>query len=61
MPVNVSDLKRGDILEISGDPWQVGEVQKQTPSARGASMLIKTTIRNLRTGPRKSSPVCSRV
>ena len=50
MVVNVSDLKRGDILEIGGDPWQVGEVQKQTPSARGAAMLIKTTIKNLRTG-----------
>ncbi len=50
MVVNVSELKRGDILEISGDPWQVGEVQKQTPSARGAAMLIKTTIKNLRTG-----------
>ena len=50
MAVNVSDLKRGDILEIDGDPWQVGEVQAQTPSARGASMLIKTKIKNLRTG-----------
>ena len=50
MAVNVSDLKRGDILEIGGDPWQVGEVQAQTPSARGASMLIKTKIKNLRTG-----------
>ncbi len=50
MAVNVSELKRGDILEIGGDPWQVGEVQSQTPSARGASMLIKTKIKNLRTG-----------
>jgi elongation factor P len=50
MPINVSDLRRGDILEIDGDPWQVGEVQSQTPSARGASMLIKTKIKNLRTG-----------
>lgn len=50
MVINVSDLKRGDILELDGDPWQVGEVQSQTPSARGASMLIKTKIRNLRTG-----------
>lgn len=50
MAVNVSELKRGDILEIDGDPWQVGEVQSQTPSARGASMLIKTKIKNLRTG-----------
>ena len=39
-----------EVLEIDGDPWQVGEVQSQTPSARGASMLIKTKIKNLRTG-----------
>lgn len=50
MVVSVTELKRGDILEIGGDPWQVGEVQKQTPSARGAAMLVKTTIKNLRTG-----------
>jgi elongation factor P len=50
MAVNVTDLKRGDILEIGGDPWQVGDVQSQTPSARGASMLIKAKIKNLRTG-----------
>ncbi len=50
MPVSVTDLKRGDILEIGGDPWQVGEVQQQTPSARGAATLIKAKIKNLRTG-----------
>lgn len=50
MIVNVTELKRGDILEIDGDPWQVSEVQTQTPSARGAAMLVKTKIKNLRTG-----------
>lgn len=50
MPVTVTDLKRGDILEIGGDPWQIGEVQQQTPSARGAATLVKAKIKNLRTG-----------
>jgi translation elongation factor P/translation initiation factor 5A len=37
MVINVTELKRGDILELNGDPWQVTEVVSQTPSARGAS------------------------
>jgi elongation factor P len=50
MIVNVTGIARGDILEIDGDPWQVTEVVSQTPSARGASLLVKGKIRNLRTG-----------
>jgi elongation factor P len=50
MQANVTELKRGDILEIDGDPWQLSEVQSQTPSARGAATLIKAKARNLRTG-----------
>jgi len=50
MAINVTELKRGDILEIDGDPWQASEVQSQTPSARGASLLIKAKVKNLRTG-----------
>lgn len=48
--MNVTDLARGDILEIDGDPWQVAEVASQTPSARGASLLVKAKLKNLRTG-----------
>ena len=50
MVVNVTELKRGDLLEIDGDPWQANEVVSQTPSARGASLLVKAKVRNLRTG-----------
>lgn len=50
MTVNVTEIKRGDILEIDGDPWQANELQSQTPSARGASLLVKAKIKNLRTG-----------
>ena len=49
MAVNVTDLSRGDILEMDGDPWQVTEIASQTPSARGASMMVKAKLRNLRT------------
>jgi elongation factor P len=50
MTVNVTEIARGDILEIDGDPWQATEVQSQTPSARGASLLVKAKVKNLRTG-----------
>jgi elongation factor P len=50
MIVNVTELERGDLLEIGGDPWQASEVVSQTPSARGASLLVKAKIKNLRTG-----------
>ena len=33
MPVNVTEISRGDILELNGDPWQVSEISSQTPSA----------------------------
>ena len=33
MLVNVTEISRGDILQINGDPWQVTEVSSQTPSA----------------------------
>src|SRR4051794_39219247 len=50
MTVNVTEVKRGDIIQMDGDPWQLTEVQTQTPSARGAAMLVKAKLRNLRTG-----------
>jgi elongation factor P len=50
MAVNVTDLKRGDILEMDGDPWQVTDLASQTPSARGASLLVKGKLKNLRSG-----------
>jgi elongation factor P len=50
MIVNVTEIARGEILEIDGDPWQATEVTSQTPSARGASLLVKAKLKNLRTG-----------
>jgi len=48
--INVTELRRGEVVELDGDPWVVAEVMSQTPSARGASMLVKGKLRNLRTG-----------
>ena len=48
--IPATDLKRGDILELDNDPWQVTDVALQTPSARGAGMLVKAKLRNLRNG-----------
>jgi len=45
-----TDIKRGDILDIDGAPWQVTDLSSQTPSARGASMLVKVKLKNLATG-----------
>jgi len=46
----VTQIKRGDILDLDGAPWLVTEVSSQTPSARGASLLVKIKVRSLATG-----------
>ena len=46
---STSDLKRGLILELDGEPHLVESVQTSTPSARGASTIHKVRLRNLRT------------
>ena len=48
--INVSDMKRGILLDMDGAPWQVIDCAFQTPSARGASTLTKIKIKNLKTG-----------
>jgi elongation factor P len=48
--INASDLKRGAIIEIDDAPWRIIECAFQTPSARGASMLVKAKIKNLKSG-----------
>jgi len=48
--IGATEIKRGEILDLEGAPWEVTEVAVQTPSARGASLLVKIKARNLRTG-----------
>jgi elongation factor P len=47
---NASELRRTARIELEGDPYVVMDVHMQSPSARGASTLVKLKIRNLRTG-----------
>ncbi|MGA1870735.1 MAG: elongation factor P [bacterium] len=48
--ITVNDLKKGGLMEKEGTPYAVVEITMNTPSARGANMLIKIKGRNLLTG-----------
>lgn len=48
--IAATDLKRGSWIELDGEPWVVTDITRQTPSARGASLLVKARVRNARTG-----------
>lgn len=43
-----SDLKKGDVVKIDGDPHVVETIRVQKPSARGAVTLYKIRFRNLK-------------
>ncbi|MCA9547305.1 MAG: elongation factor P [Myxococcales bacterium] len=45
-----SDFKKGLRIELDGQPWTVVTVTSQSPSARGASTLIKARLKNVLTG-----------
>ncbi|MEQ8763686.1 MAG: elongation factor P [Planctomycetota bacterium] len=47
--LTTSEFKRGVLLEIEGDPFIIMDVSFQSPSARGATTMVKAKIRNLRT------------
>jgi elongation factor P len=47
---NAGELRRGGRVELDGEPYVVLDVHFQSPSARGAATLVKTKVRNLRTG-----------
>ena len=48
--LTANEFKRGLRIELDGDPYLVMDVHVQSPSARGASTLVKAKVRNLRTG-----------
>ena len=48
--LTANEFKRNLRIEIDGDPYLIMDVHFQSPSARGASTLVKAKIRNLRTG-----------
>ncbi len=46
----VNDLKRGQLFQKDGAPYEVMDITMSTPSARGANMLVRIKGRNLLTG-----------
>ena len=47
--IEASNFKRGQCIKFEGDAYTIVEVQFSTPTARGASPIAKTKLRNLRT------------
>lgn len=45
--IGANELKRKMLIEIEGQPYSVVEVFFATPSARGASTMVRTKLRNL--------------
>jgi len=48
--ISTSDFKRGLVIQLDGAPCVILDVAFQSPSARGASTMVKTKYRNLLTG-----------
>lgn len=48
-----SELKKGMIVEIDGDPHIVRQLEAKSPSSRGAATLYKVRFNNLKTGQKK--------
>jgi elongation factor P len=48
--IDASEFKRAQRILLEGDPYVILDVRFQSPSARGASTLVKARVRNLRTG-----------
>lgn len=48
--IKANTLKKGNIVDIGGQPHQVKEIDVQTPSARGSNTLYKVRFINVVTG-----------
>lgn len=48
--INANELKRKMVIEVEGQPWLVLEVFFASPTARGASTMVRAKVRNLLTG-----------
>jgi elongation factor P len=45
-----SELKRGNVVEINGDPYVVKKIESRSPSSRGAQTIYKFRFKNAKTG-----------
>ena len=50
MVIQATEIKKGMLLDLEDQPWVVVDVQQQTPSARGASLIVKVRLKSLKTG-----------
>lgn len=48
--IKANTLKKGNIVDIGGQPHQVKDMEVQTPSARGSNTLYKVRFTNVVTG-----------
>lgn len=48
-----SELRKGQVVEIGGEPWSVKQVEAKSPSSRGASTLYKVRFAHARTKQKK--------
>jgi elongation factor P len=48
-----SELKRGMVVELGGEPYSVKEIEVRNPSSRGASTLYKIRFNHLKTKQKK--------
>src|SRR5512136_2559369 len=45
--IGANELRRKMLIAVDGQPYTVAEVLFATPSARGASTMVRTKLRNL--------------
>lgn len=48
--IGANELKRKAMIKVDGEPYEVVEVTFASPSARGATTMVKARIRHLLTG-----------
>jgi elongation factor P len=48
--VGANELKKKTLIEVEGQPYQVLDVFFATPTARGASTMVRTRLKNLLNG-----------
>ena len=48
--IGANELKRKMMIKVDGEPFSVVEVMFASPSARGASTMVRTRLRHLLTG-----------
>lgn len=53
MVPKANELKKGQVVEIDGEPWSVKQIESKSPSSRGASTLYKIRFTHARTRQKK--------